>query len=98
MRQIQNTNNRQCNYVNIMIPNSMQLYIFKLFKSKFGLQITYKRLFETTGLQINQQTMNVRDFCLNPNKKETINYIKSLISYSMILIIGLSVCFIYTVS
>ena len=73
MRQIQNKDNGQCNYVYIMIPNSMHLYIFKLSKSKLGQQITYKLLLETTGLQINQQTRIVRDFCLNPNKKEIIN-------------------------
>ena len=73
MRQIQNINNGQCNYVNIMVLNSMQLYIFKILKSKLELQNTYKLFFETTGLQINQQTMIVRDFCLNPNKREIIN-------------------------
>ena len=53
------------------MPNSTQT-IFKLFTSKLRQQDTYNLLFKTTGLQINQQTVIVRDFCLNPNKKEMI--------------------------
>ena len=51
------------------MPNSTQT-IFKLFTSKLRQQDTYNLLFKTTGLQINQQTVIVLDFCLNPNRKE----------------------------